>query len=103
MSHDQFARLFAALESRSPITIDGNTYAIWLIDIRDPLTGSANEISSGIDAVFGAKGADGKQHIGELHLDRGRLDDLDFIVQHAVSTIEEIVRGHLPRGVRSLL
>jgi hypothetical protein len=97
MHDDHFVKLSAAFEKRSPIQIDGEPFAVWLIDIRKPIVpGKA------VDVVFGAKG-NNTSHTGELHLGPDRLDEEAYVVDHAVATIERIVRGELPPGTLDYL
>ncbi len=96
--NDAFERLSRSLEAKSPIDIDGTPFAIWLIDVRTPRTpGSAHSL-----VVVGAKSAS-QSYTGELHLGHDRLEDAEFVVENAIETMRQIVRGDLPPGAISLL
>jgi len=56
--HDTFEHPSKRLEELSPIAVDGSTFAVWLIDIREKLG------SSGVRVAVGAKGQ-GRHNIGD--------------------------------------
>jgi hypothetical protein len=42
-------------------------------------------------------------HAGELHVGRGRLDDLDYVENATIEVMKRIIHGDLPPGARELL
>ncbi len=96
--NDVFERLSKVIEAKSPIDIEGTPFAIWLIEVRGPRApGSLHSL-----VVIGAKNAS-QSYTGQMHLGHDRLDDTDFVVENAIETIRQIVRGDLPPGAISLL
>jgi hypothetical protein len=93
-----FEKLSRVFEAKSPIDVDGTPFAIWLIDVRRPRSpGSLHSL-----VVIGAKSAS-QSYTGELHLGHERLDDTDYVVENAIETMRQIVRGALPPGAISPL
>ena len=97
--HDGVHALSARLERRSPIgLLDGSSFEIALIDIREP----ESPVALHIDVVVGAT-YKSEKFTGELHLGRDRLEDLDYVEEAAVQMMKRIVTGDLPPGARDLL
>jgi hypothetical protein len=98
MQHQAFERISKALEGKGTIDIDGKPYAIWLVDLRSPRSPGGLHSLVVIGARHGAE-----SHTGELHVGHERLADTEFIVDNAVETMRQIVRGELPPGTNALL
>lgn len=91
-----FQTLTKQLTKYSPIEIDGRSYRLYVIDVREARPYGAVEIA------IGAEGLTGLVHSGELRLSRDRFER-DDVVHLAINTISRIISGQLPPGAREFI
>ena len=87
--HREFKAISRALETRSPVVIEGRPVTISLIAIRE-----STPRGSSVCVVFGGTNRS-DTHTVELQMGKERLQDVTYMVDRAVTMIDKVMRrGH---------
>ncbi len=91
-------RIGKAIDAKSPLNVDGTDYSLRMTRFEEPLPFQTQAFTIEVEAQAG-----GNTHRGEIHIGEDTLKDEPYVVSCLVHTVERVIRGELPPGVRELL